>query len=94
MNRKLLDELTSKCALTLSASEKERMLNDLTSILAFVDQIHTFPTEHVVPLTHAVDTGTTQTADVPESTKIPELHEIETTEFVENFFLVPKVIKT
>lgn len=94
MNRKLLDELTAKCALALSASERERMLNDLTSILAFVDQIHTFPIEHVVPLTHAVESGTTQTADEPEATKSRELHEIETTEFVENFFLVPKVIKS
>ena len=94
MNRKLLDELSSKCALTLSASEQERMLNDLTSILAFVDQIHTFPTEHVVPLTHAVDIGATQTTDEPDPTKSPELHEIETTEFVEHFFLVPKVIKS
>lgn len=94
MNRKLLDALASKCALALSASEKERMLNDLASILAFVDQIHTFPTEHVVPLTHAVGTGTTRTTDEPEPTKSPDLLDIETPEFVENFYLVPKVIES
>ena len=93
MNHQLLDELVSICGLTLSPAEREKLMSELSSILEFVDQIRTFPTEHVVPLTHPIEAGTARIGDEPKPVKISDLHRSETTEFVENFYLVPIVIE-
>ena len=93
LNLKILNELSSQCALVLSPAEQEKMVADLSLILAFVDQIHTVPTEGVVPLIHPVNVGNLREADEPETTEPYNIYESEKIETVEGFYVVPKVIE-
>lgn len=70
------------------------MISDLLSILAFVDQIHTVPTDGIEPLLNPNNKGYMRGLDEPESTKPYKIYEAEEIETAEHFYVVPKVIKT
>lgn len=93
MNSKILKELTTQCALSLSPAEQERMIHDLASILAFVDQIHTVPTDGIEPLVHPHNMGSMRGLDEPESTQHYMIYQTEEIETAEHFYIVPKVIE-
>lgn len=69
------------------------MVADLSLILAFVNQIHTVPTDGVVPLIHPVNIDNLREVDEPETTKPYNFYQSEIIETVEGFYVVPKVIE-
>lgn len=92
MNQKSLTELTKQCGFTLSTAESQRVVTELSAMLTFVDQIHTFPTDDVDPLEHLMVSESTQVQEEPYSDPVHDLYLEESIEFIEHFYLVPRVI--
>ena len=93
MNSKILKELCARCALALNDTENERMVADLTLILDYVDQIHAVTTDGFEPLIHPLNIGNVRELDEPETTRHQDLIQMKSIETVEDFYVVPIVIK-
>ena len=79
--------------LTLAADEADEVVDKLSRIVDFVDQLQTAPTDDVVPMAHPLDQGQRLRPD--EVTEANERDRIQqNAPSVENgLYLVPKVIE-
>ena len=92
INKNILENLEKLARLDLSLDEKEKMLQDLSKILDFVDKLNEIDTNHIEPLIHPHTTSNIYRNDISLNMDIKK-------EILENapsknsdYLKVPKVV--
>ncbi len=93
LNKDQVEHIATLARLTLAADEADDVVDKLSRIVDFVDQLQTVPTDDVVPMAHPLNQSQRLRAD--EVTEVDERERIqENAPAVEDgLYLVPKVIE-
>jgi len=79
--------------LDLSEAEVERLQDDLSSILSYIDKLGELDTSDVEPTSHVVSMKTPYRDDEVTSTPAPADAVANAPESEDNFFVVPSIIE-
>lgn len=87
-----IEKIAELARLSLKPEEKAKLAKDLESILAYVDELKTVPTDHVEPTSHVLNLENVFREDKvhPSNVRDEVLKHAPLREG--NFFKVPKVI--
>lgn len=93
VNEELVDKLAQLCRLEFAAEEKQKIMDDLERMIAFVDKLNEIDTDNVEPLRYITDEpNRTRKDEVLKSiTREEALRNAATHD--ESYFKVPKVIR-
>ena len=88
-----LKHLSTLAHLEINPATESKLIDDINSIIHFVDHLRTVDTTNVEPLMHPMDVFQRLRPDESvECNNAPQLGQIAP-QFEENLYLVPKVIK-
>ncbi len=93
ISMKEVEHVARLSRLELSEAEKERMRQELDSILAFIDKLRALDTEGVEPTSHAVPMTNVMREDVLRPSFPQEEMLANAPERSGEFFRVPKIIE-
>lgn len=88
-----IEQIAELARLSLRPEEKGKLKKDLESILAYVEQLKSVPTDHVEPMSHVLNLENVFREDkiIPSEVREEVLKHAPRREG--NFFKVPKVIE-
>ncbi|MFH1011305.1 MAG: Asp-tRNA(Asn)/Glu-tRNA(Gln) amidotransferase subunit GatC [bacterium] len=92
VTREVVDHIAELAKLALSEDERERMTRELSSILAYIDEVMAVDVEGVEPLHHVLDMTNVFREDVPGSCLAREQALRNAPDRTEEYFRVPRVI--
>ena len=93
LNKDQVEHIAMLARLTLAADETDDVVDKLSRIVDFVDQLQTVPTDDVVPMAHPLNQSQRLRAD-----RVTEVNERERIQenapaVADGLYLVPKVIE-
>lgn len=88
-----IEQIAELARLSLKPAEKGKLQKDLESILAYVDELKTVPTDHVEPTSHVLNLENVFREDEVKPSDIREDILKHAPRREGNFFKVPKVIE-
>ena len=88
-----IEQIAELARLSLKPEEKEKLKKDLESILAYVEQLKSVPTDSVEPTSHVLNLENVYRADEVRPSDIREEILKHAPRREGNFFKVPKVIE-
>ena len=93
MDKKTVTTISYLSRLKIDAEKKDKIINDLDNIIAFVDQLNDADTNNIEPLSNPLEkTAKTRKDDVTAKNLKKELLEIAPSSN-EDYFLVPRVVE-
>ena len=87
-----IEQIAELARLSLKPEERVKLKKDLESILAYVEQLKTVPTDHVEPTSHVLNLKNVFRADEIRPSNIREDILKHAPHREGNFFKVPKII--
>ncbi len=78
--------------LTIAAEEVDDVVDKLSRIVDFVDQLQAAPTADVVPMAHPLNTSQRLRPDTVTETDARDRFQVNATAVQDGMYLVPKVI--
>ena len=93
LNKDQVEHIATLARLTLAADEADEVVDKLSRIVDFVDQLQTVPTDDVVPMAHPLNQSQRLRAD--QVTEVDERERIQENApaVADGLYLVPKVIE-
>ena len=93
LNKDQVEHIATLARLTLAADEADDVVDKLSRIVDFVDQLQTVPTDDVVPMAHPLNQSQRLRAD--QVTEVDERERIQENApaVADGLYLVPKVIE-
>lgn len=93
LNKDQVERIATLARLTLAAEEIDDVVDKLSRIVDFVDQLQTVPTDDVVPMAHPLNQSQRLRAD--EVTEVNERDRIQENApaVADGLYLVPRVIE-
>lgn len=88
-----IEQIAELARLSLKPEEKARLKKDLESILAYVEQLKTVPTEAVEPTSHVLNLENVFREDSVRPSAVRDEVLKHAPEREGNFFKVPKIIE-
>ena len=87
-----IEQIAELARLSLKPEEKAKLKKDLESILAYVEQLKSVPTDHVEPTSHVLNLENVFREDRVHPTEVRDEVLKHAPQREGNFFKVPKVI--
>ena len=88
-----IEQIAELARLSLKPEEKEKLQKDLESILAYVEQLKSVPTDSVEPTSHVLNLENVYRSDEVRPSDVREAVLKHAPRREGNFFKVPKVIE-
>ena len=88
-----IEQIAELARLSLKPEEKEKLKKDLESILAYVEQLKSVPTDSVEPTSHVLNLENVYRSDEVRPSDVREAVLKHAPRREGNFFKVPKVIE-
>ena len=88
-----IEQIAELARLSLKPEEKEKLKKDLESILVYVEQLKSVPTDSVEPTSHVLNLENVYRADEVRPSDVREAVLKHAPRREGNFFKVPKVIE-
>ena len=93
MDQQTIDKLLSLSQLSLLPDDREKLLRDLSSIVALVDFMQSIDTEGVAPLAHPLEVTQRLRPDAPDTSFDQEHYQAIAPQIRDGLYLVPRVIE-
>ena len=93
LNKDQVEHIATLARLTLAADELDDVVDKLSRIVDFVDQLQTVPTDDVVPMAHPLDRSQRLRADRVTEANEREHVQANAPAVADGLYLVPKVIE-
>ena len=88
-----IEQIAELARLSLKPEEKKKFQKEIESILAYVEQLKTVPTDHVEPTSHVLNLKNVFREDTVKPCDIHEEILKHAPQREGNFFKVPKIIE-
>ena len=93
VDQQTIDKLLSLSQLSLLPDDREKLLRDLSSIVALVDFMQSIDTEGVAPLAHPLEVTQRLRPDEPDTSFDQEQYQAIAPQIRDGLYLVPRVVK-
>ena len=93
MDQQTIDKLLSLSKLSLLPDDREKLLQDLSSIVELVDFMQSIDTEGVEPLAHPLEVTQRLRSDEPDTCIDQEQYQAIAPEIRDGLYLVPRVVE-
>ena len=93
LDKDQVEHIARLARLTLADDEIEDVVDKLSSIVDFVDQLKPAPTEGVVPMAHPLNQGQRLRADEVREANERDRFQANAPSVRDGYYLVPKVIE-
>lgn len=80
--------------MNITADTHQQLTNDLSAIMAFVDQLRQIDTTHIIPLAHPLNLHQNLRQDEVQSDNCVDQLKAIAPLFIDQLYMVPKVIPT
>lgn len=88
-----IERISFLSRLKITEEQKETLRYDLSSIIAFVEQLQSVDTTGVQPMTSVVEAFAPQREDIVTDGNYPDKVLVNAPDRVQNFYAVPKVVE-
>ena len=93
MDQQTIDKLLALSKLSLLPDDREKLLQDLSSIVELVDFMQSIDTEGVEPLAHPLEVTQRLRSDEPDTCIDQEQYQAIAPEIRDGLYLVPRVVE-
>ena len=93
MDESTIQRLLALSQLALDDEAKQKLSDDLDSIIGFIEIMNQVPTDNVEPIAHAVELSQKLRPDVSSAHVDRDIMQLTAPETEEGFYLVPKVLE-
>jgi aspartyl-tRNA(Asn)/glutamyl-tRNA(Gln) amidotransferase subunit C len=93
ITRQEVEHVAKLARLELTDEEKERLTDQLSNILTYVEKLNELDTKGVEPTSHVLDINNVMRDDVPEESLSQELALANAPEKAAGHYKVPKIIE-
>jgi len=92
LSKDQVNDIAKLARLTIDANEVDDVVDKLSRIVAFVDQLQAAPTDGVVPMAHPLNTSQRLRPDTVTESDERDRYQANTSSLRDGFYVVPKVI--
>jgi aspartyl-tRNA(Asn)/glutamyl-tRNA(Gln) amidotransferase subunit C len=93
LNKDQVNDIAKLARLTIDANEMDDVVDKLSRIVDFVDQLQAAPTDRVVPMAHPLNSSQRLRPDIVTESDERDRYQTNTASSRQGFYLVPKVIE-
>jgi aspartyl-tRNA(Asn)/glutamyl-tRNA(Gln) amidotransferase subunit C len=93
LTKREVENVANLARLEITEGEIGRVVENLSSIIDFVDQLQAADTDDVMPMAHPLDMGQRLRADVVSESDQRKRYQVNAAEVEAGLYLVPKVIE-